>query len=110
MSILRNMQASVAAWRSRQPWADEGPVETTLGLAEETGELCRAVLKMHQGIRGTRGEWMAEARKELGDVVIKACDVATVLGIDLVDAVDERWQQVSQREFGVDNRGHGMPA
>lgn len=108
MGYLRILQLHVAEWTARQPFADDPPMVVTLGLAEETGEVCRAVLKMGQGIRGTREEWLAEVEKELGDVVIKACAVATSLGIDLLRAVEDRWEDVSQRDWTADRVGHGI--
>jgi len=89
--------------------AEECPsVVAVVGLAEEAGEVCRAVLKQHQGIRGTAEEWQAEIEKELGDVFIKLCDVASRSGIDLFEAIDARWHDVSQRNWKRDPKGHGI--
>lgn len=82
----------------------------TLGLAEEVGELCRAVLKRAQGIRGTREEWNEEIRKELGDCVIKLLDIAAYEGVDLVQVTAARWDSVSKRNWVADPTGHGLPA
>lgn len=101
--------ADVAEWTLRNFGEHDAP-ETVLGLAEETGELCRAALKRDQGIRGTHEQWTAEIRKEVGDVVIKAHDLAGVEGFDLDDAVAERWAEISQRDWTTDRIGHGMPA
>lgn len=81
------------------PWLvangfDVGPELAALGLAEEVGEVCRAVLKQSQGVRGTHEHWQDEIKKELGDVVIKCADVARACGIDLSDAVWQRWYDV----------------
>lgn len=83
---------------------------TTLGLVEEVGELCRAILKRDQGIRGSYDEWTAEIRKELGDVLIKLLDVADTAGFDLAEAAADRWSVVSQRDFRANSRAHGIPA
>lgn len=72
-------------------------VSATLGLAEETGELCRAVLKQHQGIRGSWEEWQEEIGKELGDVFIKVFDVASRAGINVSEVLEKRWYTISQR-------------
>jgi NTP pyrophosphatase (non-canonical NTP hydrolase) len=96
---LEDLQAEVAKWREKQPWAGGSLVESTLGLAEEAGEVCRAVLKQEQAIRGSWADWQEEIEKELGDVIIKACDVASTAGIDLTGAVIERWAGVRKRNF-----------
>lgn len=102
------VQADVQEWESRQPWAGDPPAIVALGLGEEAGEVQRAVLKMHQGIRGTREEWIEEARKECGDVFIKLCAVASSLGFDLGSAISERWDNVRQRNWTADKIGHGI--
>jgi NTP pyrophosphatase (non-canonical NTP hydrolase) len=105
---MNAFQDEVWEWRQRQPWKDEKPTATALGLAEETGEVCRAVLKHEQGIRGTSDEWEAEVAKELGDVFIKLCDVAGSFGLSLQRCIEERWNVVSQRNFTKDKVGHGI--
>lgn len=92
--------AEVKDWKFDN-FDEETIVETTLGLAEETGELCRAVLKRYQGIRGEASYWSDEVRKEVADVVIKAHDVAGMEGFDLMMAVAERWADVVRRNWRV---------
>lgn len=105
---IPTMQDDVDMWNSRQPWRDDPPVVVVVGLGEETGEVQRAVLKMHQGIRGTKEEWIEEAAKEMGDVFIKLCQLATALDLDLEDCIRERWGEISQRNFTTDRQGHGI--
>jgi len=102
------MQADVHRWEQRQPWAGDPPAIVALGLGEEAGEVQRAVLKMHQGIRGTKEEWIEEARKECGDVFIKLCAVASSLGFDLGQAITERWEIVRERDWTANKIGHGI--
>jgi NTP pyrophosphatase (non-canonical NTP hydrolase) len=90
--------ADVKDWKLEN-FDEESITETTLGLAEETGELCRAVLKRYQGIRGDKEYWSHEIKKEVADVVIKAHDVAAKEGFDLMVAVAERWDDVSRRDW-----------
>jgi len=90
--------AEVKEWKLEN-FDEENITETTLGLAEETGELCRAVLKRYQGIRGEAAYWSEEVRKELADVVIKAHDVAGKEGFDLTVAVAERWEDIRLRNW-----------
>ena len=90
--------ADVKHWKIDN-FDEESITETTLGLAEETGELCRAVLKRYQGIRGDKTYWDEEVKKELSDIVIKCHDVAGKEGFDLMIAVAERWDIVSRRDW-----------
>jgi NTP pyrophosphatase (non-canonical NTP hydrolase) len=105
---LTQLQAEVAPW-VRRNFSPTSLVLTTLGLTEEAGECARAVLKDAQRIRGTHEEWMAELEKELGDVLIKAADVADQAGLDLQTAIDKRWAEVSVRDWKADRQGHGLP-
>lgn len=78
-----------------------------LVIAEEAGEVCRAVLKREQGIRGTSEEWTAELRKELGDLIITAHALAGFEGWDLDEVVAERWATIARRDWRADPQGHG---
>lgn len=81
---------------------------STLGLVEEVGEMCRSIVKMEQGIRGTREEWMEDLKKELGDVFIKLCDVSNRYDVNLSNAIHDRWQNVRKRDWQKDKIGHGV--
>lgn len=102
-------QEQVAAWVAHN-FPDDTPETVVLGLAEETGEVCRASLKRFQGIRGTREEWSAEIRKECADVLLKLYHVAVVEGFDLGEALDERWAEISKRDWQSNKIGHGIGA
>lgn len=105
---LPDFQEEVTSWADHN-FPHETRISVVLGLAEETGELCRAALKQHQGIRGTTEEWDQEARKEIGDVFLKLLHVASVWGLDLEDAILDRWSIIKDRDFRRDQKGHGLP-
>lgn len=99
----------VAEWAAKNfPYENRGTI--SLGIAEEVGELCRAVLKQHQGIRGTYADWDKEIKKELGDVYIKLVHLATFCQWDLTDIILDRWDEVKRRDWIKDKIGHGIPA
>lgn len=125
---LDRLQADVARWLARN-FPDRNPLTVVAGTVEEVGELadwidpalardlgkiigrlCRAAVKCDQGIRGTDAEWRAEIAKEVGDVVIKLCDVCDWYGIDLDTAVWSRWETVRARDWQADKIGHGRPS
>lgn len=80
-----------------------------LAVAEEAGELCRAVLKRAQGIRGTRAEWDEELLKEIGDVVMAATWVAYLSGHNVGGVLMDRWATIRQRDWRANPEGHGLP-
>lgn len=89
-----------------------GPSEVrdqVLVVAEEVGELCRALVKREQGIRGSHAEWSAALRKEASDVVIALLAVAYIEGFDLPAEVERVWREVSSRDFVANPLGHGAP-
>jgi len=54
-----------------------------MGLVEESGELCHAMLKKEQGIRGTPEQHDAKAKDAIGDLVIYGLGTASLLDIEL---------------------------
>jgi NTP pyrophosphatase (non-canonical NTP hydrolase) len=82
----------------RRTWPGEGTTEQALGLAEEAGEVCRAVLKRIHGTRGTTEQWTAEIRKEAGDVVLVLLGLASYEGFSLAQAVVDRWAETEHRD------------
>jgi NTP pyrophosphatase (non-canonical NTP hydrolase) len=103
------LQSEMAEWVAHN-FPNHSPLENTTGLAEEAGELCRAVLKLERGIRGTTDEWLTEIRKEIGDVIICAIFIANDFGVPWEDALQERWDIIKQRDWQVDRVQHGVPS
>jgi len=95
---LIELQADHKAWADRNfPNAD--PVDAVLGVAEEVGELCHAILKQRQGIRGTHEEHEAKAKDAVGDIVIYLLDVCTRRGWSFAEIVAETWAEVRKRDW-----------
>ena len=69
------------------------------GVVEEIGELSHALLKMDQGIRGTKQEHTAEAKDAVGDIVIYLAGLCNKRGINLQSAVETAWREVKQRNW-----------
>lgn len=93
----------------RRNFPDATLADQGLVLAEEVGEVCRAIVKDGQAIRGTHLQWMAELRKELGDVAIATMVVSHVAGFDFPQLVADRWEEIRQRDWSHNRAGHGMP-
>lgn len=109
MSRQVSMQEKVAEWEKRNNFGGQPPEWAALGLCEEAGELARASLKRAQGIRGTSEEWLRELRKEAGDVGLRLYHVAVVYGFDLEQAIRDRYNEISTRDFVANPLGHGLP-
>ena len=95
--ILTTVQAELVPWTlknfgARDHWM---PV---MGLAEEVGELSHSFLKRAQGIRTTE-DHDANIRDALGDILIYACDVANMEGINLSEILSTVWSSVSKRDW-----------
>ncbi len=102
------LQQEIFEWRKHN-FPEEGPLLFGLQLAEETGELARAMSKLHRGVRGSDAEWLAEIYKEIGDVFLALNHVANEYGFFLEDAVNARWATVKQRDYIKDPQQHGLP-
>jgi NTP pyrophosphatase (non-canonical NTP hydrolase) len=95
---LQALQTDHKTWTDRNfPNAD--PVDAVLGVAEEVGELCHAILKQRQGIRGTSEEHEAKAKDAVGDIVIYLLDVCTRRGWSFGEIVAETWAEVRKRDW-----------
>jgi NTP pyrophosphatase (non-canonical NTP hydrolase) len=105
---IAELQAAVDNWSTSNFGRASGPEWSALVVVEEIGEACRALVKRHQGIRGTHDEWTAELRKEMADALIALCEMAGRADVDLDAAVTARRAEVSQRNWRKDKTGHGI--
>ena len=96
---LSQLQSERRAWVERNFPGTSGLNESILGMTEELGELAHAVLKRHQGIRGSAEEHSAAIEDAVCDLIIFACGVADAEGFDLGQAVHDTWQQVKNRDW-----------
>jgi NTP pyrophosphatase (non-canonical NTP hydrolase) len=103
----RILNEEICSWQHRNFGVGSALVAVA-GLGEEVGEVMRCAVKDHQGIRGTHEEWMTELGKELGDAYIKLVDVARYYGIDLDEAITNRWDVIRRRDWLADPLGHGI--
>ena len=98
-------QADVAAWLTDNFGPSRCVEHQVLVLTEEVGELCRAVVKRAQGIRGSRAHWTEQVRAEAADVLITLLAIAATEGFDLQHAAADKWAVVT----GRDATTHRMP-
>lgn len=97
------LKANVAEFESRHDYTAE---EQGLVLAEETGELCEAILRYNgKKIHKDKVE-RAAIREEIGDVIFTACTIAQIHGIDPVFCAARRSQVVLDRDDTDDGTGN----
>jgi NTP pyrophosphatase (non-canonical NTP hydrolase) len=101
-------QTEISEWSIRNEFNNTLEIQA-LQLAEEVGEIARAIVKRHQGIRGTFDEWTSKLRDELGDAFISLVNLADIAGFDLMTVAVLRWQTISKRDFRADPQGLGLP-
>jgi NTP pyrophosphatase (non-canonical NTP hydrolase) len=107
-STLARVQRESGEWRQIAYPTTATPELQALGMAEEVGEVCHAVLKNIQQIRGYNGEkTIAEVGDGLADTIIYACGVATAFGIDLDAELARVWNHVRDRNITQGSMGSG---
>lgn len=91
---LNSFQAAVGHWHS-QTFPEAKASHIALKLAEETGEVCRAVVEASfPSLSGHHRDLLAD---ELSDVLIVLAALASKCGISLAKAVEVRWKMVEAR-------------
>lgn len=111
MKTLAQIQQEIGAWAQYQfgpnlskddsspLWNHPlGSLAPLLGIVEEVGELCHAIVYRHQG-RGYANVQEHRAAKEdaLADLLVFMCDYGNREGIDLTSALNKVWEKVSKR-------------
>lgn len=102
------LQTDLATWQNRN-FGVQPATNLTLGVAEEVGELCRAVLKGEQKIRGMddREAQRTAVSDALGDILIYACQVATAFRLDLGTIFQLTAEKIMSRDWVKDSRRGG---
>ena len=78
MNKLDELQKQIAEW-ARYNFPDkQSRNEALLGMIEELGELSHAVLKSHQGIRGTKEEHLEAMKDAIADMFVYCCQLCTL--------------------------------
>jgi NTP pyrophosphatase (non-canonical NTP hydrolase) len=95
---FEQLQLEQELWQEMN-FPNSGIHECFYGVVEEIGELSHALLKMDQGIRGTKQEHTAEAKDAVGDIVIYLAGLCNKRGINLQSAVETAWREVKQRNW-----------
>jgi NTP pyrophosphatase (non-canonical NTP hydrolase) len=85
----------------------ENAIDNLLGVSEEVGELCHAILKHKQGIRKTENH-LENAKDAVGDIVIFLLNFCNRMEFSFSDCVQNAWDEVKDRDW-VKYPGKGRP-
>jgi NTP pyrophosphatase (non-canonical NTP hydrolase) len=97
------LQARLAAWQQRNFGVQE-VWQMALGVAEETGELARAVLKHYQKIRGYDDpkKFLQKAADAIADTAIYSINLSTILRLDYGTLLYQTAEAVMKRDWVAD--------
>jgi len=97
MNLIK-LQDEMHEWREKN-FPDSYAGHQLLGVVEEVGELCHAVLKLEQGIRGDEKELMRDERDAIGDIAIYLMQYCAERGYCFEKILGTTWDQVKQRDW-----------
>jgi NTP pyrophosphatase (non-canonical NTP hydrolase) len=100
MKSLRDYQNEVTGWQ-KSNFPNNLPYMALLGVGEEVGELMHAHLKGEQGIRHTPLEIHHMKQDAVGDILIYLFNYCEDNNIDLQDAFEKTWSEVSKRNWNL---------
>lgn len=102
--MLKQKQDEILEWSTRN--FGEVPnsqiqlrISSFLGMVEEIGELAHALLKMAQGIRGTKEEHLAEIEDSIADLMVFLLDFCGRNDINAEKLLNEVWDKVKLRDW-----------
>jgi len=88
---LRELQTQTHLWREAK-YPGTSLEHRALKVGEEAGEVQRCVTRAAEG---RSGGTPADLRREVADLVIAACGVASGAGFDLSDALRDRLAEIT---------------
>lgn len=96
---LETVQEDVDDWVNQYEIGYWTPVEQVAQLAEEVGELSRAVMHLHGPKNPKTGETTEDISGELGDILFDIACLANTLGVDL----ETVFEQTMEKRYGRDS-------
>lgn len=101
---LPKLQADMKQWLEYN-FPGTTSFEQFAGIVEEVGELAHALLKMSQGIRGSKDELEDKERDAIGDIAIYLMNYCNTRGFDFEKILYTVWEEmVSQRDWRKNSR------
>lgn len=95
---LQQLQFDVLTWHKKKYGEDWQLIAGGNKLAEETGEACRAIDRIHHATSDLEEvQWEANLGDELGDIVLVALVIAARRGSDFESLIERRAAEVMAR-------------
>jgi len=101
---LNELQEEQWEWTEKN-FENQPAYHPVYGVVEEVGELCHALLKGEQGIRGNAELHIEEAKDAVGDIMIYLAGVCTHYGFNMQECLDNAWREVKERDWKKNARG-----
>lgn len=95
---LRQLQKEQAEWR-KYNFPNNQSYHPVLGVMEEWGEFCHALLRLENGIKYSPDVCRDKMEDAVGDMVIFLASVCEFYGFDLQTAVEKAWTIVKNRDW-----------
>ena len=95
---LKKLQAYIWQMNIERKFNTKDPSKKLVMLMEEVGELSKAIRKI-AGMKFTKTTKMTDVKEELGDVQIVLLGLASLLDVDMFDAVVEKEKKNRERSW-----------
>lgn len=106
---LRKIQWEHDEWARRNFGEQHRLENSVLGMGEEFGELCHAIVKLNQGIRGVGEDTVMDLIADAHcDLIIFSLGVASMVNYDLATELDQTWAKVKSRDWVEDPERGGQ--
>lgn len=101
---LEKTQQEILEWSTRnfgEVLNEQIPlrISSFLGMVEEMGEIAHSILKMTQGIRGTREEHLIALKDGIADLIVFMLDFCARNGISADTELRDVWNKVKERDW-----------
>lgn len=77
-------------------------ISSFLGMVEEIGEIAHSILKLTQGIRGTREEHIEKIKDGIADLMVFLLDFCGRNEMNADTLLRDVWNKVRQRDWNKD--------
>jgi NTP pyrophosphatase (non-canonical NTP hydrolase) len=104
---LEKTQEEILEWSTRNfgsvpNWQIPLRISSFLGMVEEIGEIAHSILKMTQGIRGTKEEHIEKIKDGIADLMVFLLDFCGRNEMNADTLLRDVWNKVRERDWTKD--------
>lgn len=99
---MKEIQDEILEWSTRnfgRPVEIKYDISSFLGMVEEMGEISHAILKMSQGIRGTREKHLEDIKDGIADLLVYLLDFCGRNELNAEQLLIDVWNTVKNRDW-----------